>query len=198
MQKISLTFEELQGFTEHAQSSPPDRERKLVYIRVIPSIACMSVQLTCSGLWGELVCLCPRKFPLFLFSFFPPPPTPLFFLIWKKTWKVFRQSSLYWRTQYTCSLQKFGRERVCFNPSNFPLIYFVLISWRLGLVLVKFREPGAYSAPFAWLTSPWTWAKANKLVFFASPINAIYEDGPVELPILGQDEQQYWHSVLWR
>jgi len=101
VQKISLTFEELQGFTEHAQSSPPDRERKLVYIRVIPSIACMSVQLTCSGLWGELVCLCPRKFPLFLFafSFFL-----FFFLIWKKTWKVFRQFSLYWRTQYTFSL----------------------------------------------------------------------------------------------
>lgn len=70
VQKISLTFEELQGFREHAQSSPPGSERKLVYIGVIPSIACMSVQLTCSRLWAELVFLCPRKFPLFLFSFF--------------------------------------------------------------------------------------------------------------------------------
>lgn len=61
VQKISLTFEELQGFTEHAQSSLSARKRKLVYIGVIPSIACMSVQWTCSRLWGEWACLCPRK-----------------------------------------------------------------------------------------------------------------------------------------
>lgn len=40
--------------------------------------------------------------------------------------------------------------------------------------------------------------KSKELVFCASPINAIYEDGPVELPVLGQDEQQYRHPVLRR
>jgi hypothetical protein len=36
----------------------------------------------------------------------------------------------------------------------------------------------------------------NCFSLLAGQINAVYEDGPVELPILGQDEQQYRRSVL--
>lgn len=74
----------------------------------------------------------------------------------------------------------------------------VLVSRRLGLVLVKFGEPGEPSVPSAWPPLPSSRADAGERVSAASPINAIYEDGPVELPVLGQDEQQYRHSVLRR
>lgn len=54
-----------------ACSAPPCRGRKLVYIRVIPGIASMSAQSTCSRLWGKPVWLCPRKCAS-CFSFFTP------------------------------------------------------------------------------------------------------------------------------
>lgn len=64
VRKISLIFEALHGFSEHAQCVPLSNSGNRWWsIGVIPSIACVSVQSTYSWLWGELTLL------LFLYYF---------------------------------------------------------------------------------------------------------------------------------
>lgn len=49
------------GSQRACSARAPAGKRKLVYIRVIPRIASMSAQWTCSGLRGTPAGLCPRK-----------------------------------------------------------------------------------------------------------------------------------------
>lgn len=64
--EVSLIFEALRGFSEHAQCAALGTVESRAEAGVIPSAACVSVQSTYSWLWGQLTPL------VFLFSFFAP------------------------------------------------------------------------------------------------------------------------------
>lgn len=70
---------------------------------------------------------------------------------------------------------------------------------RLGLYLPEvLGEPGATQLRLNFETFSLGVKAENCFSLLAGQINAVYEDGPVELPVLGQDEQQHRRSVLRR
>lgn len=70
---------------------------------------------------------------------------------------------------------------------------------RLGLYFTEvLGEPGATQLRLNFETFSSGVKAKNCLSLLAGQINAVYEDGPVELPVLGQDEQQHRGSVLRR
>lgn len=175
---------------------PPAGKRKLVHIRVIPGIVGVSAQWTRSGLWAARARLCPRKwasgFPSLLLSYVEERPV-------KTSETIFK-----------CSIEDPGRIPSAHEPLKgflqvrFCVRLFFFFSFYFGLtrgrasVFVKFKRRARSCSALVDFGNVLFRGESKELVFCASPINAIYEDGPVELPVLGQDEQQHRDSVLWR
>lgn len=83
------------------------------------------------------------------------------------------------------------------KKQNFYILCFTRV--RLGLYFTEvLGEPGATQLRLNFETFSSGVKAKNCLSLPAGQINAVYEDGPVELPVLGQDEQQHRGSVLRR